>query len=75
MRHMRHCCARGAQLPQTKLQEADVRQIRELVQQRQQQQLRQQLTEITNKALARRFGVHWRTIEKVLAMETHYHVR
>lgn len=73
MKHMRHCCARGAQLPQTKLTPAAVREIRAAEKRR--ERLRAQARELTNEALAIKFGVHRRTIEKLLRMETHYHVR
>ena len=36
---------------------------------------RAQARELTNEALAIKFGVHRRTIEKLLCRETHYHVR
>lgn len=56
---------RGAALPQTKLTAADVRAIREMAQAR--AALRRQASEMSNVAIAARFGVHPRTIEKVLS--------
>jgi len=53
---------RGIELPQSKLDENDVRLIRELKGQ------------LTAKSLAEKFDVHYRTIEKVLSYETWVHV-
>ena len=66
----RELAPRGADLPQTKLTPDDVREIRRMAQLR--EQARAQITEqFSNAALARRFGVSARTVEKVLAWETH----
>jgi hypothetical protein len=73
---MRECYLfkRGDELPQTKISDAQVIEIREAAVRR--EELRDYITEnLTNAALAQRYGVHHRTIEKVLAMETHFHVR
>lgn len=62
--------ARGQDLPQTKLLDMDVIDIRSAARQR--QQLLKHIREnLSNEALAKRFGVHPRTIEKTLARETH----
>jgi len=62
--------ARGQELPQTKLLDMDVIDIRSAARQR--QQLLKHIREhLSNEALAKRYGVHPRTIEKTLARETH----
>lgn len=62
--------ARGMRLPQTKLTPDDVEQIRQLSEWKRAEIER--LNSIASaKALAEKFGVHYRTIEKVLAYETH----
>jgi len=62
--------ARGQDLPQTKLLDLDVIDIRSAARQR--QQLLKHIREnLSNEALAKRHGVHVRTIEKALARETH----
>lgn len=62
--------ARGQELPQTKLLDIDVIDIRSAARQR--QALMKHIREhLSNEALAKRFGVHPRTIEKTLARETH----
>lgn len=61
---------RGMALPQTKLLPIQVQAIREAVALR--EKLRREITEkYSNAALAKAFGVHVRTIEKVVAYETH----
>ena len=55
---------RGTELPQSKLTEDEVRQIWALVAER--EKLRKRLSNLTNKAIADRFGVHVRTIEHIL---------
>lgn len=61
---------RGQELPQTKLLDIDVIDIRSA--KRQRDGLMKHIREnLSNKALAARYGVHERTIEKVLARETH----
>lgn len=62
--------ARGQELPQTKLLDMDVIEIRSA--KRQREALLKHIREnLSNEALAKRFGVHTRTIEKALARETH----
>lgn len=66
----RELAPRGEQLPQTKLTPDDVREIRRMAQLR--EQARAQITqELSNAALAHRFGVSPRTVEKILAWEVH----
>lgn len=61
-------CGRGMQLPQTKLTPLDVAEIRSAARQR--EALRNHIrTNLSNEALACKFGVHVRTIEKVLSYE------
>lgn len=55
---------RGSQLPQSKLTEDDVRWIWELVAHR--DDLKRQLSVLTNAAIAEKFGVHVRTVDKVI---------
>ena len=63
----------GFDLPQTKLPEKAIRQIREAQEKR--EELRRQINEtLSNAALARKWCVHIRTIEKVLSFETGRHV-
>ena len=62
--------ARGQELPQTKLLDLDVIDIRSAARQR--AALMQHIREnLSNAALAKRHGVHIRTIEKALSRETH----
>lgn len=62
--------ARGQELPQTKLLDLDVIDIRSAARQR--EALKRHIREnLSNEALAKRHGVHVRTIEKALARETH----
>ncbi|OVE45610.1 hypothetical protein [Chromobacterium violaceum] len=66
--------ARGEELPQSKLTDADVAKIRRL------HDRKQRLVAKLNKrcsveALAQMFGVHRRTIEKALSQESWAHVR
>ena len=64
---------RGMQLPQSKLTPLEVESIRSAAKQR--EAYRKHIRErLSNEALARDFGVHRRTIEKVLAHETWGHV-
>lgn len=65
--------SRGMELPWSKLMPLDVMAIRSAARQR--ESLKQHIREhLSNDALARKFGVHRRTIEKVLAYETWMHV-
>lgn len=62
--------ARGQELPQTKLLDMDVIDIRSA--KRQREALLKHIREnLSNEALAKRYGVHPRTIEKALSRETH----
>ena len=63
---------RGEQLPHAKLDESDVRNIRELVDHR--EKLRAELKHLTNKSIASKFEVHIRTIDKVVSGFTWGHV-
>lgn len=61
---------RGQELPHTKLLDIDVVTIRSA--KRQRESLLKHIQEnLSNAALAKQFGVHQRTIEKVLSYETH----
>jgi hypothetical protein len=64
---------RGSELPWAKLTEDDVRFCRELHEQGR-RQIRQALEYCTAKALAEKFAVHKRTMEKVLSGESWGHV-
>ena len=62
--------ARGQDLPQTKLLDMDVISIRSAARQR--ENLRKHIKDnLSNAALAKQYGVHERTIEKVLMRDTH----
>ena len=66
-------CARGQDLPQSKLLDLDVIAIRSAKKQR--EALLKHIREnLSNAALARQFGVHERTIEKAVARETWNHL-
>lgn len=61
----RECAKRGMELPQSKLTPLEVDAIRSAARQR--ESLRKHIREnLSNQALADYFGVHVRTIEKVL---------
>ncbi len=60
----------GMQLPQTKLRKIDVSSIRSAAIQRESLKLHIRNC-LSNEALAKQFGVHVRTIEKVLSRDTH----
>ena len=65
---------RGQELPQTKLTPVQIKEIRAAVEKR--KELREYIAaNWSNSALAKRLGVHRRTIEKVMSAETHFHVR
>lgn len=69
----RELAPRGQDLPQAKLLDLDVVAIRSAARQR--ENLRQYIRDnLSNEALARQFGVHVRTIEKVLRAESWSHV-
>lgn len=60
---------RGQELPQTKLLALDIVSIRSSARQR--ENLRKHIRDnLSNDALAKQYGVHVRTIEKVLSYET-----
>lgn len=63
---------RGSQHPLARLDEAAVSEILALVEHR--NRLKLELNTLTNDALAQRFGVHSRTIEKVIHGESWAHV-
>lgn len=64
---------RGQELPQAKLLDVDVITIRSAAKQR--ENLRKYIREnLSNDALAQKFGVHFRTIEKIVQFETWSHV-
>lgn len=70
----RELAPRGEALPQSRLSDDDVADIRSAARQR--EALRQHIRDhLSNEALARKLGVHVRTVEKVLALETWGHVR
>lgn len=65
----REFAATGSALPQTKLLPEHIEDIRSAVKQR--DSLKKYIQEnLTNEALANRFGVHRRTIEKVISRDT-----
>ena len=66
-------CARGQDLPQAKLLDLDVVQIRSAMRQR--ENLRKHIKEhLSNEALAVKHGVHVRTIEKISTYESWGHI-
>lgn len=66
-------CARGFDLPQTKVPPLGIIAIREAARKR--EELRREITEkYSNAALAKEWGVHPRTIEKILSYETAKHI-
>ena len=64
--------ARGTELPQTKLNEADVRLILDCVSER--ERLRKEANSLSNEALAQKFDVHVRTIERITQRRGWIHV-
>lgn len=69
----REFCARGQDLPQSALLDLEVIAIRAA--QRQREDLRAFIREeLSNDALARKYKVHVRTIEKILSRETWSHL-
>lgn len=69
----REFSARGMDLPQSKLMPLDVVAIREAAAKR--EQMRREINDtLSNAALARKFGVHVRTIEKALSYESWGHI-
>lgn len=69
----REMAARGQDLPQAKLLEIDVISIRSAQRQRV-KLLRYIRDNLSNEALAKAYGVHVRTLEKVLSYETWGHI-
>jgi DNA-binding CsgD family transcriptional regulator len=63
---------RGSQLPQSKLNEKLVAKIRKTVAER--ERLKVVLRGMTNAAIAKQYGVHIRTIDRVTAGENWSHV-
>lgn len=69
----REFSARGMDLPQSKLLPLQIVAIREAAQRR--EQMRREINDtLSNAALAKAYGVHVRTIEKVLSYESWGHV-
>ena len=61
---------RGKDLPHTKLNQKQVREIRDAAIKR--EAMRKEITDtMSNQALAKKYGVHYRTIEKVVQYVTH----
>jgi hypothetical protein len=56
---------RGSALPQSKLTEADVREIRRIIARR--DELRRSAAQLSNAKIAAMFGVHQRTIDRISA--------
>lgn len=66
-------CKRGFDLPQTKVPPLAVVAIRDAARKR--EELRREINEkYSNAALAKQWGVHVRTIEKILSYETARHI-
>lgn len=63
---------RGEELPQAKLNQKKVAEIRELVEIR--QAMKKRASELSNANLAKKYGVHVRTIDRVTTGETWGHV-
>ena len=64
---------RGLDLPQTKILPLEVIAIRAAARRR--EELRKEINDtLSNAALAKKYGVHERTIEKVLAYKTHIQI-
>lgn len=69
----REFAKRGKELPQAKLLDVEVERIRSAAKQR--EKLRAYIREnLSNLALAKEYGVHVRTIEKILQYDTWSHV-
>lgn len=63
---------RGESLPQSKLTDDDVRLILASVEER--ERLKEEARQLSNKSLADKFGVHYRTIERLVQGHTWSHV-
>ena len=66
-------CARGQDLPQAKLLDLEVIEIRSAKRQRD-ALLKHIKDNLSNAALCERYGIHQRTLEKILARETWTHL-
>lgn len=69
----RELAPRGDCLPQTKLSADAVREIRRIAEQRERERARI-TAEMSNAAIAARFGVSVRAVERTLAYEVHINV-
>lgn len=64
---------RGTDLPQSRFSEDDVLEIRSAIKQR--ESMRQHIKDnLSNEALAIKFNVHYRTIERIIQRETWVHL-
>ena len=73
LQRARELAPRGQALPQSKLLDLDVVTIRSAARQR--ESLRKHIRDnLSNEALAKQFGVHVRTIEKIVQFESWGHV-
>jgi len=63
---------RGSALPQSKLDEHDIKNIRQIVEDR--ERIKKELSFMSNAALAEKYGVHYRTIGRITAGESWGHV-
>lgn len=63
---------RGSELPQAKLTERDVKLILDCVAER--ERLRDEANKLSNQALAEKFDLHIRTIEKITSRRSWIHV-
>jgi len=63
---------RGSDLPQARLNEEDVSFILQLIRER--EDLKARAKELTNTKIAEKFGVHFRTIDRISAGESWTHV-
>lgn len=63
---------RGMDLPWSKMTDDDIREIRSLVETR--ERVKHDLKRMTNAAIAKRYGVHVRTIDRITQGETWGHV-
>jgi len=63
---------RGSELPHSKLNEKLIKKIRKTVAER--ERLKVVLSGMTNAAIAKQYGVHVRTIDRITAGENWHHV-
>jgi hypothetical protein len=67
------CALRGTELPQAKFTDDDVLEIRSAIKQR--ENMKKYIKEnLSNEALATKFNVHYRTIERIIQRETWVHL-